>query len=122
MSWAFKSFETEVFCMTCRTVKEGGEDGASQPGPQDYSPQAPRKGPAYSIAARLPPDATAEVCNGPGVGEYHPPEPPKGPAYTIAARAATSCARDSAELPGPSDYSPMVSLCFQLNSCAFDRD
>ena len=81
---------------------------AAHPGPQDYCPPAPSKGPSFSIAARLPHDVAAEASDGPGVGEYTPPEPPKGPAYSIAGRPAASAAMDGAELPGPSDYTPKV--------------
>jgi hypothetical protein len=61
----------------CRIAPEATSgNAAEQPGPQDYSPAAPAKGPAFTISAR--PAEAAATANTPGPADYITSAPEKG--------------------------------------------
>lgn len=75
--------------------------GEAVPGPQDYNPAPPAKGPAFTISGKPAPAADGNAV--PGPGEYcAAAAAERGPAFTLGAKLPAGVA--PAEAPGPADY------------------
>lgn len=89
----------------CRWKDGPAHGGEAVPGPQDYNPAPPAKGPAFTISGKPASAAGGDAV--PGPGEYSASAAAeRGPAFTIGAKLPAGSA--PAEAPGPADYPTKV--------------